>query len=166
MREYSYLFDKGLAKGLRATAKNPRNSQALVESKGMFVEYGSLQSLPAFSDIDISTLGVVAFPYPQVFVLYSMTLVCTATAIYQLVGSTLTLLIGSLPGGVTWSCADFATFILLTNGKVGVRKDGASGVWSSFVDTEGDLPMGICYCDVNGQLLIGGPGVVVPSADI
>ena len=134
MREFNYTMKKALVVGLRSTDKNKRGRQALVQSNGAVPAEGALSSVEELSEIDISTISPVpSFPYPQIFELNQLTLVCTETQIYELAsdGVTLTLKLGSLTEGHVWSVADFHNFIMLTNGKQVVYRDGEAKTFSA-----------------------------------
>ena len=76
MQEYTLVFRDGLGKGLRSTDKNPRNNQALVESRGAIPEDGVIHALEDISKYRLLTGGLPsAFPFPQIFVLNYLVLV-------------------------------------------------------------------------------------------
>lgn len=158
MNQFTYTIKEPLAKGL-APAGNPRNRPMLSDSVGAFPFDGTLQGVPSFSLIDVSSLGEQTFPYPQLFVTPNVTIVCTQTAIYEYNGSSLTLKLGSLTAGVTWSCIAYKDFIYLTNGKVAVTRDPQSLAYA--IDTT--VPFATCGVDYNGQALLGSVNQSVTS---
>ena len=153
MKEYQ--IREILSKGLRPN-KNVRNNPYLIESLGAFPYEGVLQAVEQFTRIGMGAV-TCSFPYPQLFVLSEVIVVCTSTAIYELVGGSLVLKIGSLTAGTTWDMVDFKTFLYFTNGKVSVRKEADTGVYS----VDATLPTATCLCNYNGQLLIGSINVPV-----
>ena len=160
MKEYTILFKKGLAKGLRNSKHNPRNEGALIQAKGVIQESKELFNHPEFENFDISTLDVQTFPFPQVFQLREWTVICTPTKIYTYDGTTLTLVYTSAEGS-TWSIGDFYNFLILTNGQELLTLDPEDGTWSKYLDCA--IPTCLCLCDVNGQLFVGGPEVSISA---
>lgn len=160
MREFNYTMTQALSVGLRSTDRNKRNSQALVLSDGVFPDSGALGSLEGLTPIDISALDPVpVFPYPQLFELLQIVLVCTDVAIYSYANETLTLELGSLTAGHRWSVADFGSFIVLANGKQTVYRDATSKAWSTD-DTYG-IGSSSGICDLNGQLIVAAPNTTI-----
>lgn len=166
MQEFNYRFSGGLVKGLRNTDKNRRGQQALTESAGAIPFDGALNSLPTLSEIDISAISPVpSWPYPQIFVLRRMQIVCTATQIYERnPAGVLTLKLDSLVEGATWTVADFHTFVVLANGKQLVFRLGTSGAWTT--NNEWNIPNAIGVCNYRGQLILTAPGEIIPTVDI
>jgi hypothetical protein len=165
MREYNYTVNKALSVGLRSTDKNRRNMQALVKSDGMVPTEGALASveLGDFTEIDISSISPTPeFPYPQVFELKGLTIVCTATDIYEYNPSSgdLTKVIGALMEGHCWSVADFHSFLMLCNGKQVVCRDGQTKGWTG--NNIAELTSASCVCNYNGQIIATAPDVVLP----
>lgn len=162
MREFTLVFGDGLVRGLRKQAGNPTNEQALVISDGLFPHERVSQALEDLTEYQVALGSIEAeFPFPQVFVLRQMTLVCTATEIYKLVAGTLTLLHGLLEAGTTWTVADYDAYVVMTNGKVLLVRDALSGEFNVFESCY--IPPCICLCDLNGQLIVGGPGAYVTN---
>lgn len=162
MKDVTYLVKEPLAKGL-APKNNVRNQPLLVEAIGCVPENGVLKALDSFSALSISGvsgLSGVSFPYPQLFVLSDVTIVCSSTEIYEYNGSTFTSKISGLTAGTTWSCVDFKSFIYFTNGKVAVKKSPASGAYTQTAD----LPYAVAACNINGQVLIGSPNTPASGA--
>lgn len=159
MNEYTIIFREGLALGLRHNSYNAKNEQALIRSDNAFYENGVLRNTDEITTIDLTTLDC-EFPFPQIFQLKRFSLICTPTDIYRLDGVTLTWVYSALEGS-TWSIADFDTFLVLTNGRVLVTLDPVSGVWNEYFECS--IPHCICVCDLNGQLLVGGPEVTLSA---
>lgn len=159
MKEFTYKFIDGLASGLRPHAQNPRNNPAMVVCQGAVPEHNVMHALEDlssyrvdFSSID-SEVDPIVFPFPQLFVLKSIVLVCLKDAIYSLNAGTgsLTLEI-STPTGTTWTVADYGLYIAMTNGACNVIRDPQTG---AFTLSE-QIPPCTAICDVNGQLVIVG----------
>ena len=167
MREFNYTFETGLQFGLRRTEQNRRNQQALVLSTGAFPSEGALSSLPALTRTSITGISPApSFPYPQIFVLNQLTIVCAETSIYTRADNgTLTLAISGLTGGVTWSVADFHDFLVLVNGKQVVFRDALDKTWHTD-NSVYDVPIGTSICNFNGQAIVTAPDVVIPNGGI
>jgi len=151
MREYTVTYDEGFANGLRPNPRNPRNSQFLVMLAGAIPYDKVLSSLDELPE-PIQVLNA-EWPFPQLFHLRRMTLVCTLDKIYEFKSGQLTLLCNTVVGN-TWSCADFGEYIILTNGSSLITRDPQTGVFSEYLDCS--IPPCLCVCEVNSQLLVGG----------
>lgn len=160
MREFNYTMRKALAVGLRVTTSNKRGHQALVESTGAYPYEGALVSTADLDEIDISSISPApVFPYPQIFELKQLTIVCTATQIFSYANDTLTLELASLVEGHKWTVADFGNFVALVNGKQVVYRDGVSKVFTIIDEIGIGSASGIC--NLNGQIILAAPGVEV-----
>jgi len=160
MREYTTIFRDGLGAGLRSNERSPKNTQVMVHSDGAYSENRILRTLDVLDKIDTSELDC-SFPFPQILKLKQFTLVCTETAIYEYRNSVITLLLGELNAGSTWTYADYEFYIVMTNGAVMVIRDPQTGTWAKYVGCE--IPNGLCVCNLNGQLLIGGHQVTISN---
>lgn len=161
MKEFNYTMKIALGTGLRASERNKRGKQALVQSTGMVPIEGTLSSLEVPSQIDISTISPApSFPYPQVFELNEITVLCTATQIYEYANNTLTLKIENLHEGHVWSIADFGNFVVFVNGKQAVYRDGESREYS--VDDPYGMSTASGICNYNGQAIVAAPNVEIP----
>ena len=155
MEGFSVTIDnKIIGKGLTSN-NNIRNNPMLVESIGAMPYNNVIQSVEEFTRVDTSGLAAQIFPYPQLFVLGDIIVVCTAQQIYEYdaTGDTFTSKISGLSLGNTWDLVDFKSFILLMNGVVAVTKDPETGDYA----VDSTLPPGNCICNFNGQVLLGGP---------
>lgn len=145
-----------IAKGLRPSKRMPRNSGFLIECSGAVAVDNVLQVIDQLTRIDTSALTVV-FPYPQLFVMSDVTIVCTSNTIYELVAGSLVQKITSLTVGTPWSCAEWKGFVVLNNGQVTVTRGAQSKTYS--VDSR--IPVGTCVANYNNaRLFIGSPGAV------
>lgn len=140
-------FSRGLV-----PKENKRGVLYLTESTGAFPYEGSLITCEDFSanQIDLSSLSC-SFPYPQIFFLSEVVLVCTPTKIYEYPDITTAKI--TTTAGCLWTVADYKTFILLTNCQVMVKKDAETGVYS----VDSSRPFGTCVTDFNGQAFITSP---------
>jgi hypothetical protein len=86
------------------------------------------------------------------FVFIDVIIFCAESEIYELDGSTLNLMIGSLTSGTLWSAVDYHRFIYLTNGQVSVVRSPTTGLYALTTD----YPSSEAVADFNGQPLIGG----------
>jgi hypothetical protein len=147
------ITTKQLAKGLRPSKRSPRNRGILVECEGAVGRDGVLQALDEMARM---ATGTLTFPYPQLFVFTNMTIVCTATTIYEWVDGALVsqLVVGA---GDPWRAVDFYDFIYMSNGVSAVVRDAGDKTYA--VTT--DLPIASAICNFNGQIIIGAPDVTV-----
>jgi hypothetical protein len=173
-----------LSRGLRPSKRMPRDSGYLVKCEGAVGLDGVLQTIEELREIDTLVITDV-FPFPQIFVFTNFIIVCGPTTIYELVAGSLVSKLGdlangwasqwgispwgqflwpgvALPIGSTWTAVDFFDYIYLSNGKVAVKRDATSGVYS--VSTT--LPTAIAICNFRGQVLIGTPSVVMPVVNL
>ena len=159
MREFPFKFDEGLQKGLRSSESVPRSSQWLVQALGVIPEDDLLQTIPQLPTA-INATGET-YPYPQIFKLLNFILICGKRAIYEydIDSGSLNLVFVASSAGATWSYADFNDYILLTNGSVLVERDPITGSYREPNDC--GVPSCLCICNLNGQIIVGGPGVSV-----
>jgi len=154
------ILAKDLVRGLRPSKNIARDTKYLVECTGAFGRDGILKTLDALTRFGLplgnDTFLTTTFPYPQIFVLNSVIIVCTATKIYEVVNGLLVLKI-TVTTGTTWSIADYYNFIYMSNGVVSVVRDGLSMVYS----TSAVLPPAQAICDFNGQVIISTLGLPV-----
>ena len=160
MQEFTTEVRQALGKGLRPSVHTPRNSTFLALALGAFPEDGVMQALP---QLDAPLLPVVCeFPFPQIFRLRRMVIVGTKDALYQYESNgDFTLLYQGTKGGWTWTVADFGEYIVMTNGAVLITRDPLTGVFDQYADCV--IPPCLCVCNLNGQLILGGPGAAVPD---
>lgn len=139
-----------LSRGLRKSAKNPRNNDFLVECEGAVVTDGVLHSMESLTKLatEVITDG---FPYPQIFILGNAIIVCGSTKIYELVGNDLVLRHTASEAGSMWDVVDFFNFIYMSNRVVAVVRDSQSMEFSETTD----YPVTGTMCNFNGQVLIG-----------
>lgn len=161
MRSFSILLNQ-IHKGLRESKRNPINNPTLVESKGCVPREGVLSALDAFIQLDTSSLGAQVYPFPQFFALRNISIVCTKTAIYEIIGGTLTSMISGLTSGTTWELADFYEFLYLSNGVVTVKRDAGSKAYSLITS----YPTGTAICNYKGQVLVGAPDCTVGASEV
>ena len=138
----------------------PRNSGFLVECAGGVGRDGVLQVLDELTRLATDTI-TDAFPYPQLFVFTNFIIVCSQTKIYEWVSGTLVLKL-TVAAGSTWSCVDLYDHAYMSNGKVAVVRSAADKTYSETTE----LPIAMTICNFNGQIMIGGPDVVAPGADL
>lgn len=160
MQEFNYTMRKAPSVGLRSTEQNKRGRQAMVLSTGAYPDDGALRSVESISELDISSIDPApSFPFPQIFELLKITLVCTRTQIYSLTDGALTLEIDSLTGGHLWSVADYGHFITLVNGKQVVYRDAQTKDFT-IVDEIG-IVSASGICDLNGQIILVAPQTTI-----
>jgi len=149
-----------LTKGLRSSARSPRNSKYLVESKGAVGCDGVLAAINELTRMNTSGITDV-FPFPQIFVFTNMTIVCSSTKIYEWINDALVEQL-EVTAGSTWSAVDFYDYAYLSNGKVAVIRDAGTGDYSITTD----LPAVNCMLNYNGQVIVGAPEVTVIGASL
>lgn len=147
---YSIETDK-LAKGLRPSSKNVRNSDYLVSAAGAVVIDGVLQAIPTISPIDTEDLAET-FPFPQIFDLVNVTLVCGAKKIYEYADETFTLKYTAAATGGLWTVVDFFNYLYISNGSIAVTRDSQTLAYA----LTNALPATSAICDFNGQVIIEG----------
>jgi hypothetical protein len=160
VKNFTYEINEALLKGL-TPAHTRRNAPYLVESIGAVPQDGVLQAIETFEAIDVQDLGIVSFPYPQLFVASDFIVVATETALYELTGvegpGNLTAKITGLTAGIPWTCLDLKGYLYFTNGKVAITRNSKSGVYT--VDLT--VPFASAACNFNGQVLLGSPNAPV-----
>lgn len=109
-----------LSKGIRPLIGAARNTEMLTRLVGLRPDNERLVPSRTLTYPIPSTEGEDAgFPYPQLHVCQRYTFLCTATEIYQVNDDwELTSLWGGLTAHKTWHVADFAEFVVFTNGLV------------------------------------------------
>jgi hypothetical protein len=151
MKEFSTTFDEGFRKGLRASERNPRNSQALVTCFNLKpIESGLL----AYEPITDPLTGVsVDWPFPQLFLGQDVRVLANATQIYELS----TWALGSAKLTVAederWDFIDFGSYLILANGTKLCIRDYA-GAWTSN-DSLSTMPRFSTGTNFNGQIVAG-----------
>lgn len=155
LRDGTFVFDlksEELSHGLRPSKRSPRNAKFLVECVGAV---GMDKVLQVIEDLEVdridTTIITDAFPYPQIFVLTNMIIVCSATKVYELVAGSLVLKI-TVAAGTLWSVVDFYEYVYMSNGVASVIRDPTSEIYSLTTT----LPLAEAICDFNGQVVIGG----------
>jgi hypothetical protein len=141
-----------LSRGLRPSRRTPRNSKFLVECQGAIGYDNVLQALENIDQYRLDQSSI--FPFPQLFLLDTVILVCTQTQIYELVGGILTLRL-TVDSGTTWSFISSYDYVYGSNGKVSVVRDAISKAWSAST-----LPIAGAMVNYKGQVMIASPGVI------
>jgi len=153
--KFTFTIDnKDLSKGLRRVKQNPRNSDSLITCSGAIGLNGSLQVMDSLTRMATTTI-TDGFPFPQIFVLTNMTIVCGLTKIYEWDGAALVLKYTTTSPGGTWALVDFYNYVYLSNGEIAVVRDiGGTYALST------TLPTTTTICNYNGQVLVGAPDIV------
>lgn len=139
-----------LQKGLRAVAETSRNSMGLILCDGAIGYHGTLQGIKAITAI-ATTAITDGFPYPQIFILSNLILVCGKTKLYEWDGAALVLKI-TVTTGNPWSVVDFFDQLLMTNGVVTVERRPGDKVYA----LRADLPTGEALFNYGGRIIVGG----------
>lgn len=163
MREFNYVFDKGLQLGLRASPQNQRNQQALVSCEGAFPNSGAFGTVP-YTLTPISITGIdpsPVWPWPQLFILKQCTIILTETQLYEVVAGSNVLKLTGLTAGLRWTIADFHRFIIGTNGKQLIYRDGDTLTWTS--GSYNGLENCTSVLNYKGQLLMTAYGATIPD---
>jgi hypothetical protein len=136
--------------GLRPVAELPRNSMDFILCDGAIGYHGSLQSITAITAL--STAAIVdGHPYPQIFLLSNLILICGKTKLYEWVSSALVEKI-TVTAGNPWSVVEFYDQLLLTNGVVTVERRAGDKVYA----VRADLPVGETLFNYGCQIIVGG----------
>ena len=146
------LQHSDLVRGVRPSARSPRNQDYLSECIGAIGRDGVLSALDSMTRLNTSTI-IDPFPFPQIFLFAVVTIVCGHGKIYEWNGSSLTLKYTAATKGGLWCAVDFHDYIYLSNGAEAVVRDAGSKTYA--IDT--DLPTASCMCNFNGQVMIGAP---------
>ena len=140
-----------LQRGLRPVAEIPRNSNFLVTCDGAIGYHGSLQGIKDL--VRMATTAITdGWPYPQIFVLPNVIVVCGQTKIYEWVSGALSAAKITVTAGNPWSLAEFYDQLLLTNGVVTVERRPNDKVYA----LRTDLVTGEALCNYGGQIIAGG----------
>ena len=137
-------------KGLRSTNRNPRNKHGLITLTGAVMRDQAISILKEFNVFQHGLSGV-DFPFPQVFSLSELLIICTSTSIYEYDGSSLSLGI-SIDAYGPWHVADFHHFLYLSNGAEAIKRDAYTQEYS--IITSEEVPAANAICNYNGQVLI------------
>jgi hypothetical protein len=156
LRDGTFVYNlnaEELSRGLRSSKRSPRNTKFLVECVGAVGMDKVLQVIDDLETDRIDTTVIAdAFPYPQIFVLTNMIIVCSATEIYEYESGALVSKLAALATGQLWSLVDYFNFVYMSNGVVSVLRDPMSGVYA----LTAVQPIAGAICDFNGQIVIGG----------
>jgi len=140
-----------LSRGIRPSKRVPLNERYLVESIGAVGLDGVLQVIDDLESNRIDTSVIIdPFPYPQIFILSALTLVCGKSQVYELEAGVLVLKITVDPGTL-WSVVDFYNYIYMSNGVEAVIRSATDGDYTNITN----LPKAEAMCNFNGQVLIG-----------
>jgi hypothetical protein len=90
------------------------------------------------------------FPYPQLFVLTNMILVCGLTDIHEWTAAGGLSWKLTVTGGQTWELVDYFDYLYMSNGVVSVTRNPKTQAYALT-----SLPLASCLCDFNGQAIAG-----------
>ena len=150
-----------LAKGLRPSAKSPRDKKFLVEAVGAVGRDGVLAAIDELTRMDTSEISD-AFPFPQLFVFTNFIIVCSSTKIYEWNSGSLTLKHTATVQKSIWTAVDFYDYVYMSNGAVAVVRDATLGTYSETTD----LPTTTSILNYNGQVIVGAPDTYVPGVNL
>lgn len=150
-----------LQRGLRSLAEVPRNSNFLIQCDGAIGYHGSLQGIKAITALATSAI-TDGFPYPQIFLLSNLILVCGQTKIYEWINNALSLKITTTAGN-PWTVVEFYDQLYLSNGVVAVERRAGDKVFA----VRTDLPAAEALFNFGGQVIAGGLSAEspVPASD-
>lgn len=140
-----------LQRGLRSVAEQPRNSGHFIQCDGAIGYHGSLQGITGITALATSATITDGHPYPQLFVLPNLIVICGKTKIYEWVNSALVLKT-TVTTGNPWSLVEYYDQLLLTNGVVTVERRPGDKVYA----LRSDLPIGEALFNFGGQVIVGG----------
>ena len=139
-----------LSRGLRPSKRMARNTKYLIQCSGAVGRDRVLQVVEDLENDRIDTSIITdSFPYPQIFVLVNMILVCGETKIYSYSGTTLTLEIDVGIAGTTWTLIESYDYIYMSNCAVAVIRNPQTQEFSI-----SSLPPARAMCNYNGQVII------------
>jgi len=148
--ELGVYTSEQLQRGLRPLLEVPRNSNFLIQCDGAIGYHGSLQGIAALTAL--STAAITdGFPYPQIFLLSNLILICGRTKLYEWVNSTLVEKI-TVTGGNPWTVIESYDQLYLSNGVVAVERRASDKVYA----LRADLPKAEALFNYGGQILAGG----------
>lgn len=151
MKEFQSKIFEGLAKGLRASERNPRNAEALVTCFNLKPSEGALL---AYEPITNPLTGVSPdWPFPQLFLGQDIRILATATKIYELSTWTLGSAVATVTEDERWDFIDFGSYLILANGTKLCIRDYA-GAWTTN-DYTSNIPRFSTGCNFNGQVVAG-----------
>jgi hypothetical protein len=149
--KFAHRYDSNaLIRGIQPNAKQTRSQYGIETLSGMVGIDGSLVSLPTLTRI-ATTAITDAFPYPQLFVHNTFSVICGETEIYEYDGTTLTLKL-TVTAGVIWDLVSSFDYVYLSNGTVSVVREPTTKAYSL-----SSLPAFYGACNYNGQLMLGAP---------
>ena len=155
---FTFNIEAGeLVRGLRPSQHTPRNMRYLSSAVGAIGYDEVIKSVQNLNDLLIDT-DIIAdgFPFPQLFTLPRMIIVCGVSQVYEYILGVLTLKATVAPSS-TWTVVSFHHYVYMSNSKVALVRDPNSGEYS---ETE-EFPSASSICDFNGQVIVGSPNVEI-----
>lgn len=143
-----------LSRGLRDNKRRTRNNDMMIECSGAVGRDNVLQVIEELERLNTSVI-TDSFPYPQIFVLNQVIIVCSQTKIYEWFADELVEKL-TVTAGSTWRVVDFFKYIYMSNGKIAVERDPNLQTYSL-----SSLPLATGMCNYNGQIIIGAPDVEI-----
>ena len=151
--EFSYTIKAGnLAKGLLPFKKKDKNEDYLLSCAGLVNQDGLLSTMDTFTELPFD-LTDVDYPYPQIFNLTSVLIVCLRDKIFEYKDNQFILVFETAQSGAEWAVVESFDFLLLSNGRIVIKRDPLS---KEYVLVE-NVPTFMSICNYNGQLIIGSP---------
>lgn len=153
---FSFTYSpEDLSRGLRKFSEAPRNNKQLTRCNGAVGRNGVLKTLTALTlnEAAEDCVSVVwdDFPFPQLFVLEKLILLCNRTSILEYDGAEFVAKATGLTSGNKWNVASSWDFVYLTNGKVAVLRDPSLRTYS----ISATAPVGTSVLNFNGQIIVG-----------
>lgn len=139
-----------LQRGLRPLAEVPRNSNFLIQCAGGIGYHGSLQGIKSLTAL-VTTAIADGHPYPQIFLLSNLVLICGKTKIYEWVNNALVEKI-TVTAGNPWVVVEFYDQLYMSNGVVAVERRASDKVYA----VRNDLPVAEALFNFGGQVIAGG----------
>ena len=154
MKHIVYSHAKGVAAGLRPSARLAQSLPALVKLIGMFPDQQCLNTHEPFTLLDLAAeLETCTFPYPQIHVGGMVTLIATPTRLYDFSNGVVTLVLSGATSGNRWTFADFQNYVLATNGATTAVRHPTTHTWE--IDNLAIPPCNVVLA-LNGQVIVGG----------
>jgi hypothetical protein len=150
-----------LAKGLRPSKRNPRNTPYAIVCDGAVGRDGVLSRLEELTRVDTSII-TDGFPYPQLFVGSYFSIVFGKQDVYEYDGAFLVLKITAPSAGSLWDCFIEGDYAFMSNGVVSIERNPESKEYS----VAADKPIVQSICNFDGQVLAGTPTLAFTISEI
>lgn len=144
-----------LSKGLRPFAEMPRNNKFLTRCDGAVGRNGVLKTLTSLSlhtaTVEHADIVWDDFPFPQLFVLEKLILLCNRQSILEYDGAAFVEKVSGITSGSKWNVASAWDFVYLSNGKVAIVRNPTNRAYGY----SSNAPVNTAALNFNGQIIVG-----------